>query len=1298
VRIRAVYPANAALGFEKVFIISIINAVDVPGPPQGLAATPRARCVDLKWSQALNAGGGTISEYIVERSENGGPWIEVTRVSATMPVTGGPRFDFSENLPSSIRKPYTFRVAAVNEAGRGANSNVAGPVTLCPCDADVDGGAGGAAPQPLDTCGVCATDGGSAGAGFTGAPDECDERRKSSSTTVATNFKVCTDLGDCLAYVGVGTPLPDCTTCPTPCAATTVTSGNCQYDIPRLNVKNGFGGRTSTYTGATKTEGYSGSITVSCNNGTLTTTGATCTPNNCVAQPYNPTNQACSYSIPAINAGHTVLVNTNTTGYSGQISVNCTAGKITITQSTPCTELPCAYGEFSAAAGCVFTAGPLNSGQTANAVLKNTSRPGYIGAPYVGSATATCLRSVLTFTNIVCDSNCVGADTTFGACTFTTGAATTYVLQHNQSQNYNSTNPAGTVVGTANALCSNGTTQWRSQSCTNAPGAPILLSATANDTYAGASWTPGGDGGAPIVQFELNYSTAANFVAASVTLFGGAVTATTIAGLTNNTTYYLRIRAKNAANLTSPWSNTVTVTPCGTPSPAVLVSATLIGTGVTVRYTCPAEISNTALAQYLSVERSTNNGVTWTLYESLPYTANATLEQTTTTGFNGAVRTLIRIKTVVANRFNSGLCGIAYSDVKTVVSAPCAPGLLSLVGPPTSCSSSFEFSWAAPTGAGCAPVTGYYLTCQQQGSTTWVRSPLTFTGTIGAYSPVYGGLIYNCAAIAYNEGGESPPGPIRANILASAITKPGYAPVTVTSATTSTISILWLAAFDGTGTRRSPVTSYTVFRRELNNRAATETQVATVPATTVAYTFTGLTPNTSYEFKVVATNACGNGPTDGWSAPGTTLDGLTPSTPNLTATAGAACNATNTASISLSWTAATVIPGAPAITEYTLERSLDSVNWNTLTTTAATTTTYTDTSGTTGVTYRYRVFAKTSSRSSVASNVASAVAPAAPPGAPQNLAATSSGTTSAAATLSWSPPTNGGSTVGIKYAVQYRVPADSLTWISAATNLTTTSYTQTGLVHGKLYEFAVSATNTACAGKYGPAAQTSVTVYDPNCQCPPRTVTFGNCTFSFTTVPSGSRQTASYSSPTGYSGSSTRDCSNICVASEPVSTCVYTPPPPTPPTTRYNCVSGVCIDVGSTGLFGTLAACQLVCSGGGGLRSCTLSPVTSTGGCTYPFSGTIPGDTHSNYFSTNTPGKTGSARMYCRGSDGLAIFDAATATCNTTSCSSQTFTVRCNSSRFWEITSNRCIAPCSAGTIVGAPCSVIGDQQVISCG
>jgi hypothetical protein len=165
-----------------------------------------------------------------------------------------------------------------------------------------------------------------------------------------------------------------------------------------------------------------------------------------------------------------------------------------------------------------------------------------------------------------------------------------------------------------------------------------------------------------------------------------------------------------------------------------------------------------------------------------------------------------------------------------------------------------------------------------------------------------------------------------------------------------------------------------------------------------------------------------------------------------------------------------------------------------------------------------------------------------------------------------------------------------------------------------------------------------------------------------------------------------------------VSTCVYTPPPPTPPTTRYNCVSGVCIDVGSTGLFGTLAACQLVCSGGGGLRSCTLSPVTSTGGCTYPFSGTIPGDTHSNYFSTNTPGKTGSARMYCRGSDGLAIFDAATATCNTTSCSSQTFTVRCNSSRFWEITSNRCIAPCSAGTIVGAPCSVIGDQQVISCG
>jgi titin len=1081
-----------------------------------------------------------------------------------------------------------------------------------------------------------------------------------------------------LTYVGTGTPIPDCTTCPTPCAATTVTSGSCQYDIPRLNIKNGFGGRTSTYTGATKTEGYSGNITVSCNNGTLTTTNVTCTPNNCTAQPYSPTNQACSYSIPAINSGQPpVFVDTNTAGYSGRISVTCNAGKITVTQSVGCSELPCAYAEFVSPAGCTFSAGPLISRQSGNAMLIKNTRVGYTGPPYSGSATVECLRGAINFTTAVCNSNCLGANTTSGACTFTTGEATTYVLQHNQSQSYNSTNPPGTVSGIATALCLNGTTQWQSKSCTGSPAAPVL-SATKGDASANVTWVQGGNGGAEIASFDLRYSDNPTFAGGGATLLQFAADrSATINGLTNGTVYYLSIRANNVAGFTSPWSNTVTIIPCGIPTAVTLDYAFYnVPPEVTLTYTCPTDQFDTTPT--LTAEKSTDNGVTWTTFATLlPYDAGQLKSVLRNLpGANSAIRTQIRLRTTVAD------CGEAFSNVKTVVLEPCAPGMPSFNGldATPACSSLLKLKWGTAARTGCPPVTGYYLECKQTG-VAYVRGPQTYTGLTGEFSRVYGGLTYNCVAIAYNEGGESLPSPASNGIRIINVQKPGYAPVTIGEVRGDRIAITWLAAFDGAAPYRSPVTSYTISRREVSNRAGTVTTVATVTAGVLSYLVTGLKPRTAYEFRVVAANACGAGPDDGWSAPGTTTDDATPSTPTLTATADTACNATQKPSISLSWTASTVGAGFNPIAEYRIDRSTDQLSWTRIAETDGTTTRYNDTEGTTtGITYYYRVFASNNSKLSAASNVASAVAPAAPPGAPQNLTATNGGGSGASATISWSPPTTGGSTVGIRYYLQYQ-DADTLSWFTAASNLAATTYTKTGLMHGKTYYFTVSAINTACgAGKYGPKAPSvAVTVYNPNCTCPAVSLTAtqtGGCTFSFPSTGPTGNQTVN-NTRSGYSGSASRMCTTLCEASAPFYTCTQNPPS----TTTYNCVSGSCNAVsGSGGTYSTLTDCQNNCSGGtmyncvnnvctpvtvgagqytnqaaciaagcgggGGLRSCTLSPVTNVNGCTYPFSGTIPGNTYSGYVNTTTSNKAGSAQMYCNGTTGQASFDAGTATCN----------------------------------------------------
>jgi len=1145
----------------------------------GLSADKNAQCVNLKWSMSVNTGGGTISSYIVEKSENGGPWTSATSASATVPVTGGPRYDFAESLTLPIRKAYTFRAAAVNEAGQGPYSNIAGPIILCACDDTVDGGAGGAAPQPLDDCGSCATDGGTANAGFTGAAGECDEQSKSSSSSssaVAIAFKVCTDLGDCLAFTGIGTPIPDCVACPTPCAATVVTSGKCQYDVPRLNVKNGAGGRVTTYTGPTKTAGYSGNITVSCNNGTLATTNVTCVENNCTAQRYAPTNQACAYDIPDMVAGQGLFVNTSTAGYSGTITAVCRAGTITFTQTTnttACTELPCAYTEQVSPTGCTFAAGPLNSRQTVSASLIRNTRTNYTGQPYTGSATATCLRGAITFTNIVCNSNCLGAVTTYNTCNFTTGLPFAYVLTHNAVRDYNSTNNPNTVSGTATAVCNNGTTQWQAQSCTGAPAAPVL-SATKGDTVANVTWTQGGDGGAPVTNFELLYSTAPTIPNNSSALFpNGSARAATVAGLTNYTTYYMKIRATNGGGFTSPWSNTVTVTPCGAPTPAALVSATMLGTGVTIRYTCPPALPIGIPAPTLTAERSTDNGATWTTFATLQYTAGATLDHTTTTGFNGKTRTAIRIRTTIAN------CGTAVSsDTKIAVNRPCQPGAAT-ARVAASCSGRLSVSWTAPgAGASCGPVTGYKVQCSSNGGATWATDPATYSGTSGSFSPVYNGLSYRCRAIAYNEAGEGPAGINRGTVGVAVSTPPGYAPVTIGATTSSTISITWLAAYVGRG-NAGAVTGYSIYRRETNNPLGTYTYVGFVGGTVRAYTVSGLKPNTSYNFNVIASNLCGVGPDDGWSGAGTTT-GPTPSAPSLTATPPAGCSASDAGGVSLSWTAATTAVGVPAVTNYTLQRSLNNTTWTTITTTGTNNRTYVDDSGSPGTTYYYRVFANNTNGASSPSNTASAVMPALLPSAPQNLTVTPA---NRSAVLTWGAPAVPGAAGSLTYRVEFKLETAS-NWSTAAGAVTATSYTLTNLQNGQLYFVRVSARNSVCPSNGDPTSE-SVTPFDPICTCPGASYSDGGCNFSFPSQPRNSTRTVSFNSG-GYSGSATRQCYNACGSSVTNSNCTFTPP-----------------------------------------QVCTLS-TQSRDNCVYPFSGTTP--YNSNKTVNNTASNyIGSATGYC---------------------------------------------------------------------
>jgi len=251
----------------------------------------------------------------------------------------------------------------------------------------------------------------------------------------------------------------------------------------------------------------------------------------------------------------------------------------------------------------------------------------------------------------------------------------------------------------------------------------------------------------------------------------------------------------------------------------------------------------------------------------------------------------------------------------------------------------------------------------------------------------------------------------------------------------------------------SGATSYTVKRATTSG--GPYTNVATNVATP-SYTNTGLTNGTTYYYVVSASNSAGQSANSAQVS--VTPSGGTPTVPaaptGLTATAG-------NAQATLSWNA---VSGA---TSYNVNRSTTSGGPYTNVATNVTTPSYTNTGLTNGTTYYYVVSAvnavgegANSAQVSVTPSGGTPTVPAAPTG----LTATAG---NAQAALSWNA-VSGATSYNVKRATTSGGP-----YTNVATNVTTPSYTNTGLTNGTTYYYVVSAVNAA--GEGANSSQVSVT-------------------------------------------------------------------------------------------------------------------------------------------------------------------------------------------------------------------------------
>jgi fibronectin type 3 domain-containing protein len=576
-------------------------------------------------------------------------------------------------------------------------------------------------------------------------------------------------------------------------------------------------------------------------------------------------------------------------------------------------------------------------------------------------------------------------------------------------------------------------------SAATAPGPPSSPSAVAvSPTQINLFWAaPSNDGQSSITGYKIEYKVGSGTY--SVLTPSTPNTSYQHTGLSTGQTYYYRISAINSVG-TGSASSEVSATPTSSSTASVpsaprdLSAAAASPTSVNLFWLPPSNNGGYPITGY-KIEYRIGSGT----YSVL--VANTGSESTTYSHTGLTTNQVYVYKVSAITQFGTGLASSeaqAQPRSTSTVSPPSAPSSLSATAiSPTQ----VHLSWTAPTSNGGAPITGYKIEYKVgSGTYTVLVSSTGSTSTSYTHGSLQTETSYSYKVSAINSAGASSTSN-EASATPTSTSSAGVpsAPLSLNAAASSPtqINLTWSPPSNNGG---YPITGYKI---EYKVGSGTYT-VLEQNAQGTTYSHTGVTSSQSYTYRVSAINSLGTGSPSNESTATPATANTVPSEPrNL-----AALPASST-QINLSW-AAPSNNGGSQILGYRIEFQRNSGPYEVLVSnTQSTSTSFTHTGLASGSTYNYRVSAINSSGVGAASEASAKAQDTLAP----TLVATDVSPTSIM--LSWVPPSQTYKQSITGYQIQQKVAPD--TYVTIQEQVTSTSYTITGLTTGNTYTYVIFA-------------------------------------------------------------------------------------------------------------------------------------------------------------------------------------------------------------------------------------------------